>query len=202
MKYVALTFDDGPSNITSKVLDILEEKGIVGSFFLIGDHITVDTKEVMERQVKMGCELCNHSLTHNDMTCFDGEIIGLEIEETTRRIEAYVNVTPKFFRPPFISVNDTMYENISLPFICGVDSKDWDYRVNSEERINNIMEGVKDGAIILMHDFNDNEYTLQALPVVIDKLKTEGYEFVTVSELFKIKNVNPCKPNHIWTYVE
>ena len=67
-KLVALTFDDGPSNITEKVLDILEENGIVGTFFLIGNLVTADKKATMERQLALGCEIANHSFPHREMS--------------------------------------------------------------------------------------------------------------------------------------
>lgn len=200
-KLVALTFDDGPSNITERFLDVLEEKGIVGTFFLIGDLITPEKAPIMKRQIAMGCEIANHSLTHSDMSKMDAETIRAEIAETTRRIEEFAGVTPRFFRPPFISLSDTMYESIDLPFICGEDSRDWDPSTSTEDRIERVLKGVKDGTLVLMHDLKDNEKTLAALPAIIDGLRAEGYEFVTASEIFARKGIDPHVAHKMWSNV-
>ncbi len=200
-KLVALTFDDGHSNITSKVLDILEANQAKGTFFLIGNNISDASAELIERQLKLGCEIGNHSLTHSNMTELSAERIKAEIEETSSRIEKLTGSKPKFFRPPYLAQNDVMFDSIDMPFIHGADSKDWDGSVSVEERISNVMNLVKDGAIILMHDFTDNVRTLEALPIIISKLRAENYEFVTVSEIFKRKGVNPGTAHKCWTYV-
>ena len=205
-KYIALTFDDGPSNVTSKVLDILEGYGIPGTFFLIGDNIGSPARDearaLMTRQISLRCELCNHSLTHSHMPTLSAKSIADEISTTTARIKDVTGTTPAFFRPPFIDVNDDMYDTIDLPFICGVDSIDWDSNTSVQQRIDNIMAGARDGAIILMHDFTDNNKTVEALPTVIDNLREQGYRFVTVSELFRVKGVDPNVKGKIWSYVE
>ena len=200
-KLVALTFDDGPSNITEKVLDILEENNIVGTFFLIGDLIKPEKKSTMQRQLNLGCEIANHSLTHSYMDKMSAEEIKSEIQKTTDLIKETVGVEPKFFRPPYILVSNTMYENIDLPFICGIDSRDWDPESTTEDRINNVVGHATDGALFLMHDFENNNKTLEALPTIIKKLKEQGYEFTTASGIFKEKNIDPHVRGKIWSTV-
>lgn len=200
-KLVALTFDDGPSNITEQMLDILEENHIVGSFFLIGNLISKEKQHIMQRQLDMGCEICNHSLTHSDMTKMEPAVIREEIAKTSEKIKEMVGVEPKFFRPPYISVNDTMYENIDLPFICGEDSTDWNPEKTTQDRIDAVLSKVKDGSIVLMHDLENNHRTLEALPVIISKLREDGYAFVTVSQLFEQKGINPKQKKTLWSNV-
>lgn len=200
-KLVALTFDDGPSNVTEQVLDILEEKKVVGSFFLIGNLITPDKKETMKRQLSLGCEIANHSYTHSHMDTLDADTIRDEIAHTTELIEEYTGTTPRFFRPPFIDLSDTMYDNIDLPFICGVDSRDWDPTTTAEDRIHNVLTQVTDGTIVLMHDLHNNSETVKALPVIIDTLAEQGYSFVTVSQIFEQKNINPHVSHKLWSNV-
>ncbi|MCQ2528836.1 MAG: polysaccharide deacetylase family protein [Saccharofermentans sp.] len=200
-KIVALTFDDGPSNVTEQILDILDANGIKGTFFLIGNNITSASESIVVRQVKGGHELCNHSLTHSHMNTLEADVIKDEIAATTARIKAISGKEPAFFRPPFIDVNDTMFEVIDLPFICGIDSVDWDGNTSVEKRVYNVMSQVEDGAIVLMHDFTDNVKTVKALPQIISKLRGEGYEFVTVSQLFEKKGVAVKKSNKIWSVV-
>ena len=197
-KLVALTFDDGPSNITEKVLDILEEKNALGTFFLIGQNITPDKKPIMERQLALGCEIANHAYTHSDMSTMSAEVIKKEIADTTALIREMVNVDPKFFRPPYLAMSDTMFDNIDLPFITGKDSKDWDASTTTQDRINTVLDFVTDGTLVLMHDFTDNIKTLEALPVIIDKLREKGFSFVTASQIFEKKGVDPKVYHKAW----
>lgn len=199
-KLVALTFDDGPNlDITPQILDILEEKGVVASFFLIGMYITEDTKPVMERQLELGCEIANHSWSHNSMSAFTAEQNKEEIQKTSDLIQEMVGVTPKFFRPPYISTSATMYEAIDLPFINGINCEDWTATVTPEQRVERILNNVKDGDIVLLHDFNGNKNTVEALPDMIDGLIADGYALVTVSKLFELKGVDPNVENKLWT---
>lgn len=200
-KLVAFTFDDGPSDLTPEVLDILEENGIVATFFLIGNLISDDKVPIMKRQLQMGCELANHSFTHSDMSTMSPEVIKDEIDKTTRLIKEKVGYDVKFFRPPYIALSDTMYDTIEFPFIQGLGCKDWEPDVSAEERLSIVLNEVKDGTMVLLHDFQGNVNTAKALPAMIHGLKEQGYSFVTVSELFHKKNINPNQKHKIWTNV-
>lgn len=200
-KLIALTFDDGPSNVTEKVLDILESEGIKGTFFLIGNLITPDKKAIIDREVALGMEIANHSFTHSDMSKFDEATIKDEIAKTTALIEEYAGVTPKFFRPPYIALSDTMYESIDLPFICGRDSRDWDNETSAEDRINNVLKQADDGTLFLMHDLENNDKTVAALPVIIKELKARGFKFVTATEIFEKKGIDPNVRHKLWSNV-
>lgn len=200
-KLVALTFDDGPSDVTSRVLDILEKYNIVGSFFLIGNQINEGTKQLIEREISCGCEVNNHSFTHSPMSKMDPAVIKEEIRKTTELITEITGKEPAFFRPPFIDLSDTMYESIDLPFICGVDSVDWDPKTTVEGRIENVLNKVKDGAIVLMHDLPGNTRTVEALPSIIEALRDKGYSFVTVSEIFEQKGIDPNVRGKLWSNV-
>lgn len=199
-KLVALTFDDGPSNITEKILDVLEAEGIVGSFFLIGQQVTPETKPILERELALGCEICNHSFTHSVMSEMTAEVIRDEIAKTSDVIRDVVGIETKFFRPPYIAVSDTMYSNINLPFICGEDSRDWDDSTSAQDRIDRVLANVTDGTLVLMHDMKDNVKTLEALPVIIKGLREKGYSFVTASQIFEQKGVDPNVPHKLWSH--
>ena len=202
-KLVALTFDDGPNlTITPKVLDKLEKYEVVASFFLIGKNITDATKPVMERQLELGCEICNHSWSHSSMSTMKADVIKKEISDTSKRIDDMVGVTPKFFRPPFISTSPTMYTAIELPFINGINGSDWEANKTAQMRADAILRQVQDGNIILMHDFEGNSNTVEALDIIIPELQRRGYVFVTVSQLFEYQGVDPDKENHIWSLVK
>lgn len=201
-KLIALSFDDGPNlTTTSKVLDKLEKYGVVASFFLIGNKVSDATKPIMERQLKDGCEINNHSWSHSNMTSLTAEKIKKEIEDTSKKIYDMVGVTPKFFRPPYIATNATMYTAIDLPFINGINGADWDSSVSVKKRAESILAQAKDGNIILMHDFEGNNLTVEALDIIIPELQKQGYVFVTISQLFEYKGVDPNKENKIWSIV-
>ncbi len=191
-KIIALTFDDGPNTVTTpQVLDILEEHHIPASFFVCGENINADSAKVMQKAFSLGCEIHNHSKTHSDMTKMSVEEISSEINFTSDAVEKAVGVRPKFFRPPYIAVNETMFENIDLPFIQGVGAEDYLDEVSAEERYKRIIAQSKDGIIILLHDAEGNFRTVDALKMIIPELQKENYRFVTVSGLFKEKNITP-----------
>ncbi len=200
---VALTFDDGPNNTTTNdVLDVLEKYGVTGSFFLIGNNVGSKTVDVMRRTLMMGCEINNHSKTHSYMNKMTKEDIIDEITSTSDKIAKITGAQPKFFRPPYIAVNDTMYEAIDLPFICGIGCEDYLDTVTAEQRIEKMLKAAKDGIIYLLHDSEGNSKTVEAIDTVIPKLLEEGYQFVTVSQLFKLKGVTPTTANkEIYSYV-
>lgn len=199
-KLLALSFDDGPDpKITPLVLDILEKYGVVATFFPIGQNISEGSRPIMERQIRLGCEMGNHSWTHSFMDQLTAEEIKKEIQDSNDKIKEMTGVTPKFFRPPYIVTNDVMYDNIDLPFICGVGCNDWEIDVTADQRAKTLLTTLKDGDIILLHDLTDNMLTVEALDQVIPELTKLGFTFVTLSKLFELKGVNPNERNKIWT---
>lgn len=205
-KYISLTFDDGPNNGDDKtmnnMLDVLEKYGIKASFFLIGNKITEENTKVIKRALDMGCDIENHSWTHPAMAEMSKEDI---MEEYRKCDEAIIKITgkkPEFFRPPYISVSDTMFEVIPTPSICGQGVDDWIPEVSADERYNKMLEVAKDGMMILLHVDDGNTATLEAVDRIIPVLKEQGYEFVTAPELFEIKGVKKEPGNKLWTVVE
>lgn len=201
MPVIALTFDDGPNTvITTQVLDLLEEHGIVATFFLIAQNITPESAEVVRRAVSMGCEIENHSVTHGFMNQMTAEQIRSEVQTCTDRIVEITGRKPQFFRPPFIAVNQTLYDNVDLTFICGMGCEDWVPDVSAEERARRVLANAADGQIVLLHDMQWNVNTVEALKTIIPELKKRGYEFATVSQIFAKKNVTP-KRNWLYSNV-
>ena len=198
---IALTFDDGPSNTTTQILDVLDKYGVKATFFLIGQNINDSTKSILQRQNSSGHELANHSYSHSDMTNMSWSAIQNEINQTNNLIKSYTGQTPKFFRPPYISVNNTMYSAIDMAFIQGSMCNDWENSTSASQRANTVLQNACDGQIILLHDFNGNNNTVQALPTIIEGLKNQGYQFVTLSELFQYKGKNANVDYKIWSNV-
>ena len=203
-KYMALTFDDGPSDTTSlKVLEKLKKYNAKGSFFLIGGNITPEREYIVREEIAYGCDIENHSLTHSDMRTLDKETIEAEITETTRRIVSITGKDPVFFRPPFINVNDLMLDTIPYIFICGYGCEDWVPEVSAEERAKRIIDSARDGEVVLLHDMEGNDNTVDALDIIIPELQSRGFEFVTIRELFDRAGVTPENAKRIvYTYTD
>lgn len=202
-KYVCLSFDDGPNNVAGdntmdRMLDILEKYGVPASFFLIGNKITEENKKVIQRAIDMGCDIQNHTWTHPDMTKLTDEQIIQEYNQCDKAIEELTGKKAEFFRPPYISVNDAMYENIKVPFICGHGCEDWVPTVSAEERIRQMLENTANGTIYLLHVSEGNDATLQAVDMMIPILLEKKYKIVNLPDLFKNLKISPDKPKALW----
>lgn len=191
-KLIALTFDDGPNTTTTnEVLDVLAEYDAKASFFLIGDNINAESAVTVKRAYDMGMEIDNHSKTHSNMSKMSAEELQAEVSYVDEKVYDIIGEKPKFFRPPFIDVSMSMYEAIEQPFICGIDPRDYMAENTAEDRANFILDGAKDGVIVLMHDAAGNSQTVEALKIAIPELKKQGYEFVTLTELFERQGETP-----------
>lgn len=191
-KYIALTFDDGANYTTTvPMLDVLEKYNVVASFFVCGKNLNDTTKAILQRMSAMGCEVANHSYSHANMAELSPKDILQEVEDTSRLILEYTGKLPKFFRPPYIALNQTMFDTIGLPFIEGYGCTDWEDSVSVEERVDGIVNHSQDGNIILLHDLEGNSKTVQAIDIAIPKLLSSGYTFVTVSQLFELNHIEP-----------
>ncbi len=192
VKYIALTFDDGPnSTTTNEVIDKLDKYGIVASFFLVGNNIDDESAKAVKRAYDLGCEIDNHSRTHSNMTELSAEEIKAEYDYTDGKVYEITGEHTKFFRPPYIAVHQIMFDNIDVPFIAGIGANDWEDRVTAEMRARMILKQAKDGDIILLHDAEGNSMTVEALDTIIPELQKQGYKFVTVTELFRAKGIEP-----------
>lgn len=184
-KYIALTFDDGPSkDTTPALLEILKKYNVKASFFLTGNSITEQTVKYSEMAYAMGCELCNHSENHKGMSGLSDEEIVEEVNIAEEKIKKITGKNTLFFRPPYIDYNNRMMELIDKIFICGDGAEDWEPSISAEERFERITKQAKHGSVILLHDMEGNVNTVKAVEMIIPKLIDEGYEFVTMSELF------------------
>ncbi|WP_051983547.1 endo-1,4-beta-xylanase [Pseudobacteroides cellulosolvens] len=190
-KLVALTFDDGPDkNLTPLVLDRLQKYKVPATFMMVGSKIGEDTKDVIQRVLDLGCEIGNHSWSYADMANMTSEEVKKSVTDTTYAIEQYSGTKPLFFRPPNLSISDTMFDAIDMPFVSGVTANDWERSTTAEQRAKAIIDNVKDGSIILLHDVQPLPHpTPEALDIIIPELLSQGYKFVTLSELFNKKGV-------------
>ena len=192
-KVVALTFDDGPSpNITPQVLDILKKNNIKATFFLIGRNLKQFPK-IGQQIVADGHTVGNHTWHHWRHLMMDFTAAH-EIEDTAALIYEVTGVKTSLFRPPNGFLNnglaDYALKQKEAVVLWSVDSGDWrGSRASVDGLVNRVVEGVKPGGIVLMHDGGgDRSRTVQALPKIIEELTRRGYEFVSVPELLQMQD--------------
>ncbi|MCG7335463.1 polysaccharide deacetylase family protein [Sporosarcina sp. ACRSM] len=181
VKKVALTFDDGPDpKVTMQILDTLKKYDAKATFFMLGSRVEY-YPEIAKHVADAGHELGNHTWTHPDLTKAGLDKIDKEIERTSSIIEEVTGIKSTSFRPPYGAVNSTVRSQTDLPVVLwDVDTLDWKHR-NAEQLLVNVQNSVKDGSIILMHDIH--QATADGLDAVLTYLQSEGFTFVTVSEL-------------------
>ena len=183
---VALTFDDGPNANTSRVLDILEKYNVKATFFVLGTNIE-GYEDTILRMKELGMEIGNHMYSHKLMTRLTEEEITLEIKKVDDLVFDIINRYPTLIRPSYGTSNKRMLKIIDRPVIIwDIDTLDWKSH-NSNKIVSRIMNKVSDGDIILMHDIYSA--TVKAVDIVVPKLINEGYQIVSVSELFYYKNI-------------
>lgn len=185
VKSVALTFDDGPSSFTDRLLDCLEANNAKATFFMVGTEIDSFPDEV-KRMKELGCELGNHTYDHTDLTTLSAEDISSEIAKVDERLVNLTGEGASVVRPPYGSVNDTVKATVGTPMILwSIDTLDWK-TLNVESTVEEVMNNVQDGSIILMHDIYST--SVDAAEILIPQLIEDGYQLVTVQELAAMHN--------------
>ena len=185
-KYVPLTFDDGPGKYTKELVDLLIKNNVKASFFMVGQNIK-NYKSSVKYAYDNGMEICNHSQNHKNLKNLSKEELEYEINSVDDMLEEITGQKPKYYRSPGGNQNDTVLSTIQKPCILwNVDTRDWESR-DTEKIISKTLKEVDDGDIILMHEIYKT--TLDAVEPIIIKLKEKGYNFVTVTELYKIKGI-------------
>lgn len=184
VKYAALTFDDGPSSFTDRLLDCLESNNAKATFFMVGKEIDSFPDEV-KRMEALGCELGNHTYSHADLTTLSPEDMSAEIAGVDESLVNLVGHGATVLRPPYGSINDSVRSTVGTPMILwSIDTLDWETQ-DAQKTVDTVMSQVQDGSIILMHDIFST--SVDAAEIFIPKLIEEGYQLVTIHELAKIK---------------
>lgn len=183
-KVVALTFDDGPSKYTEKIMEYLHKENAVGTFFILGNKVEI-YKNTLIKGIQYGNELGNHSYNHKWLTKLDVDEFLMQIDKTQSIIYETVQYKPKVFRPTYGSLNNKIRNNINLDIILwNIDTMDWKYK-SVDKIVSRATKNIKDGDIILMHDTYERTY--KAIMKIVPILKEQGYQFVTISELKQIE---------------
>lgn len=190
-KLLALTFDDGPNaNVMVQIMELLNQYDAKATFFVVGNCITEESVPVLKSAVDQGFEIGNHSWSHLHMPEMSEQQLIQEIAAVQERVEQITGTLPVLFRPPYIDVDNNMLETISMPFIAGSGSNDWDPDCTITQRVALALQAAENGAILLMHCFEGNEATVAALRLILPELKKQGYRMVTVSQMFAEANIS------------
>lgn len=185
-KLLALTFDDGPSDYTNRLLDILKAKGIKATFFALGSRADY-YPDIIRREAEEGHEVESHTYAHRNLSTISAGEVSFEVNSAAQSI---CNALGKqdcisYVRPPYGAVNSTVRSVIKEPLIgWSVDSLDWRSRDAGQVRAE-VLSHVFDGAIVLMHDVYDS--TVTGVEMMLDDLASDGYTFVTIDELVKAR---------------
>jgi peptidoglycan/xylan/chitin deacetylase (PgdA/CDA1 family) len=195
LKPIALTFDDGPSEWTPLVRDLLREHGGVATFFLIGARVRERPDEV-RRLVAEGHELGSHTLTHPRLTEIGDDEVRAEVAGGVDALEEVLGERLRLFRAPGFHADDRVLgivADLGLDAVfADVDPQDWRPEVDSHSVFRTVLEALAPGQIVDLHDGypppptsarDDCTPTVEALEHLLPCLRAEGYELVTVSQL-------------------
>ncbi len=195
VKYVALTFDDGPSDVnTPQYLDILDRYGVKATFYNLGEN-TQANPNLARDVVARGHQLCNHTMAHNQLTAVDNDTIYREITTSANVIAQVTGIQTTHIRPPYGDFTERSWLASGGAITAAVrwtgDSQDWRYTgVDDAETVQTIVDNsllnIHSGSIILMHDGGGGgSQDIAALPKLIERLQADGYTFVTISDLMR-----------------
>lgn len=183
-KMVALTFDDGPGPYTKDIVKCLKKNDGRATFFVLGASVD-NYKDAIKEADKIGCEIGNHSYNHSNLSKLSQEEIKSQMQKTDKKVKSIIGKNTDIMRVPYGATSDNVKSAVGKPVILwSIDTLDWKTRSESKT-VSAVMNNVKDGDIVLMHDIH--EPTKRAALSVIPKLRKNGYQLVTVSELAKYR---------------
>ena len=179
-KMVALTYDDGPSIYTPRVLKTLKENNAVATFFVVGNRVPTYS-DTVKKAHDMGCEIGNHTYEHKSLPNLSETEVKRQISKTNKEVKKAIGEKPVIMRPTGGATNTNIKKWVGMPsIIWSVDTLDWKTR-NADSTRRAVLNRVKDGDIVLMHDLYSA--TATASETIIPELVRRGYQLVTVSEL-------------------
>ncbi|MFH1968778.1 MAG: polysaccharide deacetylase family protein [Verrucomicrobiota bacterium] len=194
-KVIALTFDDGPNEpATGLILDALKRYQVKATFFLIGAN--VERYPETARRIKAeGHLIGNHTARHSRFDQSTASAIAQDIADGQRAIETVTGVTPLWFRPPYGISGPGMEEACRAQGLAiagwSADANDWNPHP-VEKLVASIVSQATSGDILLLHDGwetrpgADRQNTVEAVPLILAKLKAQGFRFVTVPDLLRV----------------
>ena len=187
-KLIAVTFDDGPSQYTSTLLDGLKQRGAKATFFMQGIN-AASNPAVVRRAWLEGHQICSHTYNHPQLTTLSAANIQSQLTRTDSILDNAVGFDMTYMlRPPYGSYNQTVLNIAGVPCLYwSVDTLDWKSR-NADSVYNEFLRSARDGSIVLLHDLYPT--SVSGALRAIDTLQSRGYEFVTVDEMFYRRGIN------------
>ena len=189
VKYVALTFDDGPSpRCTPRLLDGLQERGIRATFFVVGCQLVKDP-DIVIRMAAEGHQIGNHSYDHQKLDKLSPQEAAEDMGKNNDLLCQLLGEGDYWIRPPYGLLSEAELKEITVPVVgWSVDTEDWKSK-DTGKILDVIYREISDGDIILLHDryLSSVEAALQA----VDHLQQQGYQFVTVAELLALQGIEP-----------
>lgn len=182
-KIIALTFDDGPKPRTAELLDILASMNVKATFFAVGKMI-IPNADIFKRMEREGHEIGNHTYYHQSLNYISAKEVTQEVFTNISVIRSITGKDTRFFRPPGAHIGNKLPGILKM---YGITNVLWTANCSGFEgtdpkkMVDYVVSAAKPGGIILMH--NIEGVTLNALPIIIDTLRAQGYKFVTLSEL-------------------
>lgn len=184
-KYIAFTFDDGPSKYTPEIMDILDKYNFKATFFEVG-YMMRNNSNIVKEVINRGYEVGNHTVDHSNLNKLNESNILKKVNSNSELFKSYTGYEMKLVRCPYGNSNKLVRSTINNPIInWSVDSRDWESR-NTEKIYNLVVNNTKDGDIVLFHDIYGT--TRDAIEKLAEYFYLNGYKIVTVSDLFKINN--------------
>ena len=185
---VALTFDDGPYGpVTKRILETLGDFNGKATFFVVGSRIQ-GREDTVKMIADSGCEIGNHTFNHTQLNKVTAQKAKQELQQTDETVYGLTGCEIKVIRPPAGCYNKALLATDNRPFVLwSVDTMDWSHK-NAQITISRVLDNVKDGDIILMHDLYPT--TADACDVIIPELINRGYQLVTVSQLIQYRQLS------------
>lgn len=185
-RLVALTFDDGPGPYTDGLLSELQRLRVPATFFVVGYQLT-DFGSQLQHEVDRGVTIGDHTTDHRDLALLSARDQRSQIVGDATAIRSYGAPYPRLFRPPYGSYDGTTFAVLArrrmLAVLWSVDSEDYT-KPGVEAIVRNVLEAVRPGSIVLMHDGGgDRSQTLAAVPRIVAALRRQGYAFASVPQL-------------------
>lgn len=183
-KFIAFTFDDGPSKYTSELIDTLELNNSSATFFMLGNRMKYNT-DIVKKVYNSNSEIGTHTYSHKRLTSLSNDEIYNEINSSEIIFNDITGDHLKYLRPPYGSYNDHIKGLGYNIILWNIDPKDWLTR-DSKKIYNSVLNNACDGCIVLMHDIYPE--TIEAVKMLIPTLNEMNYEVVSISNLIYNKN--------------
>lgn len=199
LKYVALTFDDGPSSFTEEIIDLLQKYNYNATFFVLGNKLNLNYKDILKKSIKNGNEIGVHGYSHRSFTKMRQATMEEEITKTKKYIKNLTGYESTLVRPPYGNITKTI-KNYNLgPYILwNNDTLDWKLR-DANKISSRLINSIEDKSIILMHDTYLT--TFKALETILPYLKENNYVVTTVSKIYELNGIT-LENNKSYRYVK